>query len=179
MCVFFLLCASPAFGQAGFIGLYSDSLYQNCNLTDPPVGGPGLQHVYVVHEYTPGATASRWRVVNYRMGCAYLSEASPFVTIGDAFNGISVAYGSCLASYILLLDISYYCSGTSPDGAMLYVAPDLAAPSGTIEVVNCATITLVGNGACMTINDPWCDCPPPWPAPLEETSWGNIKALYR
>lgn len=168
-----LLCASAAIAQPGGINLFSDPTYTDCHFYD---AGPGLQHVYVVHVFTPGVTASQWMLVNNGMLCTYLAESSPFITIGDAFSGISVAYGACLAYEILLLDISYFCNGLSPACATITVEPDPAAPTGTIEVVDCAANKLVGMGGVLWVNpDGTCSCI----IPTESTSWGRVKALYR
>lgn len=169
-----LLCASAVYGQAGYIGMYEDVTYLDCFFDDT---SPGLKHVYVVHKYAAGATASQWMLENYGMACTYLAEYSPFITIGDAFNGISVAYGGCFFSDILLLDISYFCEGLSPVCAAIYVVPDPAAPTGEIEVVNCSATKLIGRAEWLMVNpNDGCNyCV----SAVQETSWGQLKALYR
>ena len=72
----------------------------------------------------------------------------------------------------------FSCSGTSAPCSKLEVVPDPAVATGTIEVFDCNHFRLVGGGGLMYVNpDGSCDCGEVVPA--EDTSWGQIKALYQ
>jgi len=121
-----LLCTAAAYGQAGFIGLYVDSpAYVDCYPNDT---APALVPIYVVHKWTPGATASQFMIeAGNGFNCTYTGEiiAVP-VSIGNTQTGLSASYGSCMASDILIATINYFCTGTSPPCATLTPVPDPA-----------------------------------------------------
>ena len=175
-----LLCASAVYGQAGVIGLYVDApTYVNCGYTDT---APALVPIYVVHKVTPGATASQFMVAaGGGFNCTYTGEiiAAP-VSIGSTQTGLSASYGGCLASDILIATINYFCMGTSPTCANLRVVPDPAAPTGQIEVVDCAFQKRTGFGFPFYINEDFtCRSLQMCQIPTKNTSWGEVKVLYR
>ncbi len=171
-----LLAAGAAFGQAGVIGLYFNPGYTYPCYDDLR---PALVQVFVVHTFCPGAVASQFMV---RPGggwnCMFTGESIAVpVTIGTSLGGLSAAYGRCSASDILISTMNWFCMGTSPVCTYLEVVPDIAAPTGTIEVVDCNYIKLAGAGSTAYINNPYC---PHYPCavPTKQTSWGQVKALY-
>lgn len=171
-----MICASMAFAQAGGIGIYTDGAYTNCSLT---AVAPGLYPVYVVHVLCPGATASQFKVVpGGGWDCTFTGEiiAVP-VSIGSSLGGLSASYGGCRASNVLISTLNWFCMGTTPACAYLEVAPDPAAPSGNIEVVNCAFVKLFGVGSMMFAN-PGGGCSRPCGLPTQDSSWGQIKSIY-
>lgn len=171
-----LLSASLAYGQAGFIGLFTDFGYTDCSLVDTP----GEVEVYVIHKATPGATASQFRIaLDAGVDCVPVDVIHNFpTTLGDPATGISISYGICYPSDILLFTWVFSCSGTSSPCSKLEVVPDPAVATGTIEVFDCNHFRLVGGGGLMYVNpDGTCDCGEV--VPVENTSWGQIKALYQ
>lgn len=184
-----MLCASAAFGQgiaSECICLYYDLAYTQCNYVD---AGAALVPVYAVHMFSPGATASQWRLITGGgFNCTYTGEIVHMPTsIGSTPAGISLGYGGCLVSPILLVTINYFCMGTSPECAWLQVVGDPGSGSGLIEIVDCSftawiacanyaggdgvgcTITMNGNETCPCVDGP---------CPTEESTWGRVKALY-
>ena len=171
-----ILTSTLAFGQAGVIGLYVDAgPYVQCTFADV---GAALVPVYAVHKLCPGATASQWMITTGGgFNCTYTGEIIALPTsIGNTQVGISIAYGGCLgASNLLLATINYFCMGASPTCAFIQVVPDPAAPSGQIEVIDCAFVKLVATGNAIYFNhNTSCDCYDP----VQNSSWGGIKALY-
>jgi hypothetical protein len=172
-----MVCASMAFAQAGGIGIYVDTpAYTSCSFTD---AAAALVPTYVVHKLCPGATASQFMVVpGGGWNCTFTGEIIAVPTsIGSSLAGLSAAYGGCLASDILISTINWFCAGTSPACAYLEVVPDPAAPTGTIEVVDCAFIKHVGVGSMLFVN-PGAGCGRACGLPTSETSWGQIKSIY-
>jgi hypothetical protein len=173
-----ILCASIAYGQAGYIGLYSDPAYTTCD----PAGTPGIMYVYCVHKATPAATASQWKLEpGAGFNCMWLADTPAFTVIGNTQSGIAVAYGGCYASDILMVSIFYNCLSQQPVCASLTVVPDPGAASGTIEVADCGSpIALYPGGGGASVlyanADVTCDCGEI--VPTKETSWGQIKSLY-
>jgi hypothetical protein len=171
-----LLCASAVHGQAGAIALYPDPAFDDCSLDDT---APRLAPIYVVHKYTQGAAASQWKVVTGGgFNCIYTGEVVHMpVSIGSALAGISLGYGGCLVSDILLVTINYFCQGLSPVCAYLQVVGDPASGSGSIEVVDCNFVINIVPGGQLYVNVP--DCGESCTTPTRDTNWGRVKALYR
>ena len=175
-----MLLASLASAQVGTIQLYADPQLAACDLIDQ-----GVFSVYVYHINTSGATASQFSVVP-RDGAtvSFLGQSSPFpLTDGSAPTGVAVAYGSCLGTNgpIELLTLTYVGAGTSPACSYLEVAEDPRAIPPDLLVVDCLLPTplqLTGNSSILRFNaDGTCPCVVP--VPVEDTSWGKIKALYK
>jgi hypothetical protein len=178
----FLLFAVPLFAlcdlaaaQTDTIGLFTDTGYTECEFNDT---GPGRVSVYVVHTATSGSVASQFRVVSDAgVTLSYLGESTQWpLVIGNSQTGVTVAYeGECRYSDILVMTINYLASGSSATCSTLRVMPDLNAPTGTIEVVNCSQTKLEAIGAYLVVNsDGTCECGPS----TQFTNWGVIKAKY-
>ena len=174
-----LFCASLAFGQAGGIYLSggSDTTPDGtCEIT------AGYNWVYVIHQYTPGATGSQWMIAKSAGNtCSKVAGNDYFTPIGTAFDGVAYAYGGCLVSDILIANMLLNCIG-SPECSYLEVVPDPAAISGKIDVTDCTAGTPLypsgGVGSKLYFN-------PPSPGgcgvcglPTKDTNWGKIKAMY-
>jgi hypothetical protein len=174
-----LVVASMAFAQdPGSVMIFSDAGYSDCNIVD---AGPALTPVYLVHMYSPGATASQFALdpgACNSMVFTGATNAFP-TTIGDVFVGISVAYGSCLSGGpILLVTVNYFAQGLTGDCCRMQIVPDATpgAEETDIIVVDCASTKWVATGGTAIINStPDCFCD----SPVSESTWGGIKALYQ
>ena len=180
-----VLCLSGlAFAQqdVGSIDIFSDGGYTSCNVTD----AVGLVPVYIVHAHaTNGATASQWKLeLGAGMTMTSVGESSPYATkIGDSLNGVSIAYGSCQTNpNNLILTVNFFGQGTSTTCSLLSIVPDPAALTGMVEIVDCLQppngpnkITLQKGGQARVNPDGTCQCN----VPVQETTWGGIKALYQ
>ena len=156
-----LIALSPclAFGQNGFIGLFSDSpTYTNCELIDAP---PRLHHIYVVHKYAPGTMGSRFMVTSgVGVTMVYVNETSPFpLVVGNSRTGVCIEYVDCLGSEILILTINYFGVGTSSVCSYLEVVADPSSPTGTVEIMNCRGEREIATGGRLFVNnDGTCPC---------------------
>ena len=162
----------------GSIMLFSDPGFVGCDMYDQV---PGLLTVYVVHMWTPGATASQFMVNHWSWGAGtliYVGEVSPYgVIIGNSQIGVSIAYGACVPSPNLLLTINYFGSGLSAPCSYIQVVPDPGAIPPEIWVVDCQTPPnkAIATGGDVVVNpDQSCFCN----VPVQETTWGKVKALY-
>lgn len=170
-----LLIAGLAFGQAGSIMIFSDPAFSDCNISDFV---PTLVTTYVVHMYTTGATASQFRIESPCNFMVYLGETYIFPTvIGNTQVGVSIAYGSCHVGPIHLVTISWFAQGITPPCCLMSVVEDPGALSGQIEAVDCAQFKFFPTGGQAIINgqpnECWCS------VPVQETTWGRVKAMYR
>ena len=170
-CLFF---AVGARGQTQRIELCIELNSYWCEYVDNQAA---LVPVYAVHLYSPGAIASRWMIAESPgFNCSYVGELIESATyVGDTQTGISVAYGLCLTGTFLVATVNYFCEGLNPACQYLEVVPDLGAPSGVIEVVDCSFVTVAGTGGVLIFNnDGSCPCF----RPTKTTSWGMVKSLF-
>jgi hypothetical protein len=170
-----MFAASLAFGQAGNIGVFADPAGASCDLSNSPAG---FFQAYIVHVNSPGSTASQFRVVVYGTPLTIIGELSAYNTIGSAAAGIAVAYGPCLVSPIHALTVSYL--GISAPCDYIAIEADPTADPPAIYVTDCATpvpnlLTIPQGGIGYLNNNGNCPCN----VPAEDTSWGQIKALYQ
>lgn len=172
-----LVYAGAALGQVGYIGLYVDHTYTWCQYYDY---GAALVPVYAVHKMTPGATGSQWRIqTSGDFTCTYTGEVIQVPTSsGDTQTGLTASYGACLASDILIATINYFCMGTSPTCARIDVVGHPTSVSGEVEVTDCGYVTHQAQGWSIIMNNDG-TCGFCQPHPVESTSWGSVKALYR
>ena len=165
--------ASMAFAQAGSVGVFTDPGANGCNFVDTA----GLVQVYINHVYTTGATASQFKL-DVPAGWVHLGDTWNFTTIiGVSISGVSVAYGACLADNIALGSINFFGSA-APECTMISIIADPTAPSGNIEGVDCAEPAnkfFPTGGAGRVNHTGACDCN----VPVEDTTWGGVKALYQ
>jgi len=162
--------ASMAFAQNGSIAVFSDPGGSSCSWTDV---GPAVQPVYVFHVFSPGATASEWQL-NGPATWSHLGDNSEFaLTIGTSISGVSVSYGGCLAGNFMLMTVNFFGSGL--EGACTLFNIDAAPGKTGIQVIDCSDGRAFPPGGAGIVNtDGTCDCS----VPVEETTWGGIKALY-
>jgi hypothetical protein len=173
-----VLGASIAFAQSnvGSIDVFSDAAYADCNFTD--VGGLITVYVLATHS-ADGTSASQW-MMDIPSAWMLLGSTSPFQTvIGDPLNGVSIAYGSCITGSFLILTVNFLGDALSPTCSYISIVPDPASPSGLIEIVDCQTpnpskwlFDALGRG--VVNGDQSCACD----TPVQDTTWGGIKALY-
>ncbi len=168
-----VLGASMVFAQAGSVGVFADPGATNCNMVD----AGGLVQVYISHVNTTGATASQFMLVP-GPGWTHLGDTWNFTTIiGVSIAGVSVAYGGCFSGAIALGVVNFFGS-VAPTCTLISIVPDPSAPSGEIEGVDCEEPAnkMFPTGGSATVNsDGSCDCS----IPVQDTTWGGVKALYR
>jgi hypothetical protein len=183
------------FGQAGRIGISVDEATLDCDLTDI---ASGVATLYVVHDLCPGSSGSRLRLeTSPGFTGSLISEIHPFpATIGDAFSGVSITYGACLASPVVLLVLNYQFYGTSSTCSYVRVIAHPLSPDQRIEVWDCEHTPnrMIPHPGGLHVNryvPPtfyWCPdgdegdipgCNPiPGTVPTNASTWGQIKALY-
>jgi hypothetical protein len=174
---FLVLSTSSIFAQIpGSIGIFADPAGMDSYIEDQT---PGLVNAYVVHVFSSGATASQFKVTwSADMLMSYLAEkvTDPYIGIGTATSGIAIAYGLCIASPNMILTISFFAQGLSGECAEFRVVEDPATSPPGIYVTDCADPPhlLNSTGGLAYVN--------PGPActnKVENSTWGNIKSLFR
>jgi hypothetical protein len=173
--IVFLVSTLSAHAQGGVIVLSSDPSGANCNLTDKTAG---ICSYYVVHADASGVTAAAFSApAPSCFSATWLSDTPEYpVTLGDTQTGVSVGYGSCLASPVHILTINFFSQGMTGECCDYLILPHPDGTSGEIEAVDCAENLLFASGGRAVINAN-AGCPCGYAA--EASTWGKVKTLYK
>ncbi len=170
-----LCIANVAAAQlGGNLAVYADTQALSCDLQDIP----GLGEYHVVHMLTPGVTAVQFKIETEHLGF-YLGYTAPFpILLGDPLTGVTVSYGACLTGPIWILTMMYFNQGTTqPCSEMRVVGHPNANPPGLLAA-DCSSAIVPVQGYTSFINNDG-SCPCVSPIPVQETTWGQVKALYQ
>jgi len=162
---------------ADTIGLYADAQGTQCNIVD---NATGLLPIYVVHVASVGAGGYAFSAPKpaCMVGAIFLSDTDPFgMFLGNTQTGVVIPYGPCETGPIHVTTMNFFAFGTSEPCCSYPVLghPDFD-PTNPL-VFDCANQAYLAQGLTATINGN-ATCPCGYPVPLEETSWGRVKALY-
>ena len=150
---------------ADHIGVFSDVTGVSCDLG---AAGQFSSTATVIHKYTTGATGSRFKVT-FPAGTAFFGFNTPYVTIGALNTDLSVAYGQCVYGEIVLGTINaVYAAGTGK--------VEKAELQPIILYTNCLFAELEATGGLFTVAAGGNIC---ISTPVEPSTWGSVKALYR
>jgi hypothetical protein len=142
--------------------------------------GPGIFEVFLHHGWTTGSTASQFRIEwEPCLTMTYLSEtvSPPYLSIGSAQTGISIAYGSCKYNVFYIMKLTFFAYGTTSDCCQMLVVENPSANPPGINVTDCEDPPNLWNtfGSGFVVNPTGlCYCE----IPVENTTWGRIKNLY-
>jgi hypothetical protein len=169
---FILLSATLVAADPGALCIFSDAGGTECNIVD----NGGMVQVYIVHAYADGAKAVQFKLDVSDAGWTHLSDSWNFqVAIGTSINGVSVAYGACLTSPIVVGSVSF-AGASAPEGAAIRIVPDPTAEY--VQVVDCEERTLYGAGGTAYVNSAQpCVCEPN-PNPMLRVEPGSLDFGY-
>lgn len=152
----------------------------------------GLVMLSVIHwPYSSGASGVRYRVSVCNSTLVWVFDDSRFEGVtGDLGSGFVVNYGACLEGPIVVQTLYFAGSGTSPFNSAVKIMPHPAAQSGQVEATTCTGVVYSHEGGgicikpgvgcyCNLLGPPYHEIPCAEPVPVESTSWGKVKALYR
>lgn len=166
-----------ALGQmtdVGSIDLFSDEGATSCNIVD----APPLVYVYVfARPATNGQAAAQFKIeASAEVQLIYVSTLSDYQFIGAANDNLSVAYGTCITALTKIATVLYTATGASGTCGLLTVAPANVIASNMIEVVTCDSYKVLFEqlGQARVNADDTCQCQ----VPVQQKTWGGIKALY-
>jgi hypothetical protein len=162
-----VLVVAPA-AQADKLRIFSDAALTDSTLND---NAPRIANLYVVHDMD-GGVGIRFRVApGVGFTGVWLGETTPFFKVGNSQSDVSVAYGACLFGPQLILTVTYQLFGTSSPCSDVNVAPANGLPCVIITAFNCVFVEeCVSDLGAVHVN---CS------VPVEPTTWGRVKALYR
>jgi len=164
-----MLTASMAFAQNGSIAVFSDAGGSSCNFAD----GGSLVQVHIFHVNSPGATASEWKLDVSQVAWTHLGDTKDFdLVIGTSITGCAVSYESCLTGSFRLMAVNFF--GSNAEACALIGIVASPGKAG-VRAVDCNETSLLIPGGQGRVNpDGTCQCT----TPVEETTWGGIKAQY-
>ena len=179
-----MLITGGTLAQGGFLHVWGDSARCVCD----PDNTAGFMFVHVIHEGSPGATACQFAVQINGVPLTWVGDYSYFTSvIGNTQSGIAVAYGECMVSPIHVVRMTYL-GVSNPCDMIRIVADPTTVPPG-IYATDCATpvpnLLVIGGGTTYINTDGTCwNCSPyydpPWcTVPVEKTTWGKVKEIYR
>jgi len=167
-------CASPLAAQGGRIGLYGDPYASDCSVNET---AGQVYDVYVFHVNTLGSTGSQFSIpIPTCSQVIYAGESPAFdLVYGDSQNGIAITYGTCRSGTFRIMRIGYYAASLAEPCCEYPVLPDPREPAGILGA-DCNFDLYTMTASPLIINpNATCDCA----VPVEDTSWGRIKSLYR
>jgi len=152
--------------MADHIGVYGDQTGTSCDLAS-------FGSVYVVHMFSAGTTASRFKVDASASSATvtFLNPTIGFVATGSAATDITVGYGACLTGSGIVIGQLFL--GGSPTGCLKVVAAE-AFPFVINVDCNFQENQATGGEACF--GGIAGHCPG---TPTQPSTWGQVKALYR
>lgn len=172
--VLILFLNTPAIAYPGSIMVMADPSGTDCNFVD----AGGLVQVHFFHAFTDGATASQFKLDVDNTGWIHLGDIWPFPTvIGTSIVGVSIGYGSCQAGTFWLGWANFF-GKSVPECTYIGIVPDPSSIGGKILAVDCSNppVKIYPTGGRGIVNqNASCMCT----VPVEETTWGQIKAQYQ
>jgi hypothetical protein len=157
-----VLMISSVAMAGGHFGVYTDANANSCLLA------PGFTSTAtVVEKFSAGSTGSRFKVI-LPAGSSFFSFNTTFVPIGTLTSDLSLGYGTCL-------------NGTIPLGQIVAILNPgtiqvLAADNfSTIIYTDCSFGEYPATGGLAYVGTTG-DC---GEVATENSSWGQVKSLYR
>jgi len=168
-----VLLAGPA--RADSIALYRDLNADMCAMPSLPLQP---HTVYVFHELSAGATGSSWRIANTTGMLSLGSSCDGLSITGDPYTGISLSYGSCLTGTFAICELVLMKLSSDPIPGC-YQLRVLGYPDNAPMVTDCSDNPIAAGGGFFTFDfegkiNCW-DCS----TPVESTTWGRVRAMYR
>jgi hypothetical protein len=171
-----MFVTSMAFAQSGNLGVFADPAGLSCTLA------MSATTVYVVHINTSAATACQFALAAPASLIHIATVAGPgHSVIGIGVNGAAVSYGVCKSSPIYAAKIIFTPMGGPAACDLITVVAEPSTNPPGIYMADCTTpnpvqfeITTGGSGI-FSAGDGFCECD----VPVEATTWGKVKALYR
>jgi hypothetical protein len=152
--------------MADHIGIYADNTGASCSLN---VAGFSTTPT-VIHKFSTGATASRWYIdSSLGGGASILAFTTSYTTVGDIHNDLSVGYGNCFTGSIVLGTL------VMTGGAPGQLDVKTAIGQTNIIYTDCSFGEHQATGGTAYINSTG-NC---HEVATENSTWGQVKALYR
>jgi hypothetical protein len=166
-----LLFVTTSFAQMpGVVGVYADAGATNCYVVDD---GEVLS-VHMLHVLTDGAKAVQFKLDVSATGWIHLGDNWDFeLILGSSVEGVAIAYTECLSGSIYL-GKAVFVGSNAAACTEISTVPD--PPYEIIKAVSCLDEPMIPTGGRALVNaDGTCQCT----VPVQNTTWGGIKAMYQ
>jgi hypothetical protein len=165
--------AEPAIA-AHSIGIYEDAAALSCEISDP---GGGAKSIYIVetNELVVPVGGSAWKLDwDAGMTMTWIGDTTPYFHVGNAKDGISIAYVPCQGGTFLIDTVSMMSAGTSTPCSYFRL---VAHPTQGLAILRCSSYDPMSFVPGEGIVNPTgaCACT----VATEPATWGRVKSLYR
>jgi hypothetical protein len=175
--IFSNLALAQSLPIPGSINLYGNEAGTVCGIYDNVPGQ--IYNIYVFHMYATEVASAGFKVEQQDgANLTWLGDSATLYNLmGTSDEGMEVLYWpSCLSSPLHILTISYQGNVSSSDCSYLRVVGIIAGdPPYAAGCDPYWPMTYDASGGSLAIN-PTDDCP--CNVPVEDTTWGKVKALY-
>lgn len=167
--------ATPALG-AHSIGIYEDQGALNCEISDP--GGAVTKTFYVVVTNAPIAFGGSVWKLEWDAGVTMTwigDSTSPYFSVGNAKDGVSIAYVPCEGGTFKIDAVTMMSFGTSAPCSRFRLVPH--PTQGGPMSLTCggfSPLPIIPGEGIVNANGT-CSCN----VATAPTTWGGVKALYR
>ena len=165
-----------AFG--GAISPLQNALASSCTVLDQETSV-----VYVFHTASDGTTGARYSLrKSPNLPWVWIQDLNFENVIGDSQSGVTVDYGECDETGLVLIQIVQWAGGnmTADDGCQTVTA--VAHPEdATVLSATCSGTQEVAGGGTAIVSVDFGRCPCggfPDTVPVHESTWGAIKELW-
>jgi hypothetical protein len=166
-----LLAAAVPVLAAHSIGIYADEAATSCEITD--TGGAKTLYIVETNQVQP-AGGSVWKLAwDAGVTMIYVSDSTPYFRIGNAQDGIQIAYVPCGAGTFLIDTVTMMSFGTSAPCSRFRLVDE---PTRGLSILRCGSfdpMSFVPGEAIVNANGT-CSCT----VATEQATWGSVKALY-
>ena len=175
------LAASPVPAQESHIRIFADTDGRDCHPVDLL---PNVFQIHVVQILTQGSQSAEFTVsTGGGFDGVFLGETLSLpdaIQVGNAGTGTAIALGVCVSGPVHFLTMNYFCQGQSAPCSFFEVTEYVRDNYRGLNYVNCDFVKIPASGGKTFVNGgPDCPCDIPGVVtPVEETTWGLVKAMY-
>jgi hypothetical protein len=179
-----LICSPRSAASSTISMVVGNEALGSCELGSD--NGP-LVTLSVIHWPSTTATGARYRISACSSTLVWIADYSSFNITGDFTSGYVIDYGACLGYPIVAQTLLFI--GTANSAVKVMPHPESA--SGLVEGIGCngeveypepGGICIKGTQDvcwCNYLGPPYHHIPCTEPVPVQASTWGSVKALYR
>jgi hypothetical protein len=185
-----LIClAGPSWSQTtGRIALTSSADGSDCAILDGVAGNVEI-HIVILDVMGVAGVQFAAPIPDCWTGATWVSDNIQYLIIGgtqDPVGGLSIAFGACLDGPVYVGSITVFTLGQCPSCCPFPVIkatndhyPEFPGPIVAVCGENWSTDMYIAGVSVDAVINPDEQCPCATTIPVETTTWGAVKAVYR